>query len=347
MKTYLSLWFLRQGGGAESQILRHIEALRQHTKIQATIVCSKESTIEGQWIERWSAASHVLHRGTFVSYLSRDHAIGSVRKLLQRGPWIAFERTHPGFYELQAKSSMVSCMKHFFQILAYRYLADGLLVQTESAKLRWQEKLRTFPPEKIFVLPNIYDVQLEKQEKEIRRRIVMVGRLIPIKDYPLALEAFAILKTKIEFVVDIYGVGPEKTMLEKKAKDLGIGEIVNFRGFLTNKDEIYTGASLVLMTSHFEGSPNAIGEAMSYGLPVVTLDFDAGPRDLLGGLDRNQMITSRNPEELADLMLKQLSDPNRARNIGDENQKKIAQEFSGEQFAKKFSNALNSFLQSR
>lgn len=336
-KIFLSLFHLNAGGGAEEQIQLHLKALRANSDLNVSVVCGKNSSITGDGVLPQSSVGIIKPRGVFISYLSHDHLLGFIRKLLMRGRWIPFERTHPGFYEARGRDSFIRRWKHRFQIFGFRYFADALMVQTLSAREGWLKKLKSWPQEKIHVVPNIYLVQKERKIIEDHvPRLIMVGRLISMKDYPLALEAFGILKMKIKFQVDIYGVGEDDASLKQLAERLGISSLVNFRGFVASKDDIYDKADLLVITSQFEGSPNAIGEAMSYGLPVATLDFEAGPRDILGGLDHNQIVTSRSPQLLAELILKHLENQQWSREIGIKNQKRISKNYSEKEFLNKF-----------
>lgn len=334
---FLSLFHLNAGGGAEQQIQLHLKALQKNADLNVSIVCSKKSTITGQGIMQRSVLGIIWSPGIFISYLSHDHIFGFIRKLLMRGRWIPFERTHPGFYETRGRDSFVRRWKHRFQILAFRYFADALMVQTSSAQEDWLKKLLYWPKQKVHVVPNIYHVQKYRKVIEDRSpRLIMVGRLISIKDYPLAFQAFAILKMRMKFQVDIYGTGEEDAHLKQLAQKLDLASVLNFRGFVRNKDEIYENADLLVMTSQFEGSPNAIGEAMSFGLPVVTLDFKAGPRDLFNGFDERQMVEPRCADDLAELISRHLENPTWSRRIGAENQTLIRKNFSDVSFAHNF-----------
>jgi glycosyltransferase involved in cell wall biosynthesis len=340
--VFLSLFHLNSGGGAEEQIQLHLKALRANSDLNVSIVCGKDSTITGDGIVPQSSLGIIKRRGMFISYLSHDHLLGFIRKLFMRGRWIPFERTHPSFYEAIGRDSLVRRWKHRFQILAFRHFADALMVQTSSARDAWLKKMKSWPQEKIHVVPNIYLVQKERKIIEGRvPRLIMVGRLISIKDYPLAFEAFGMLKMKIKFQVDIYGVGPEDSNLKQSAQQLHLDDVVNFKGFVASKDDIYENADLLVMTSLFEGSPNAIGEAMSFGLPIVTLNFEAGPKDILGGLDHNQIVTSRSPALLAELILKHLGSQKWSKEIGLANQNRISKNYSDQEFSKKFLDALH------
>lgn len=340
---FLALWKLTSGGGAEKQIVHHLGALRSGLgQDRVKVLCNQDTSITGPGIQQTSLLNFLTLRGVFVSYLVHDHVAGFVRKILRCGPWIPFERTHPQYYEDQARLSLQQRLKHTSQIWIYSQFADALLVQTKSAKKAWELKLPAFPTNKIMVLPNLYELPetLPRASNNVFK-IIMVGRLDAVKDYPLALKAFSHLKTKSQFSVEIFGTGPERTNLENLSSSFGVPDVVQFRGFVGSKDDIYRSADLLVMTSKFEGSPNAIGEAMSYGLPVVTVDFEAGPRDLFGGIDPRQIETSRDPEKLAALIYKHITSPEWSKSIGLENRDRIKLEFSSKKFVERFEIILN------
>ncbi len=327
---------LKPGGGAEAQILLHLAALRKRTSIDSVILCDKSSPVEGKFVEHCSYWSMLFRKGIFVSYLSRDHLIGFIRKLMFRRPWIPFERTHPGFYETIGKKSIIKKLKHLLQVAIYSFFPDKIFVQTRAAQDRWSQKLPFFPPEKIIIVPNIY---LPQSSQFFRSghvpRIVLVGRLIAIKDYPLALAAFSFLAKKINFCVDIYGEGEQRDNLMKLSENLGLSKLIKFHGFFSDHEKIFKDVALLVMTSQFEGSPNAIGEAMARGIPIVTVDFDAGPKDMLG-LDENQIVNERDPQAISDLILKHLENKDWSQEIGRNNQRRILQNYSDDIFADKF-----------
>jgi glycosyltransferase involved in cell wall biosynthesis len=335
-KIFLTLSELKPGGGAEAQILLHLAALRKRTSIDSVILCGKHSPVEGEFVEHSSLSRMLFRKGFFISYLSRDHFIGFLRKLIFRGPWIPFERTHPGFYEAIGKKSITKKLKHALQVILYSVFPDKIFVQTQSARDRWSQKLPFFPSDKIIIVPNIYTPQPGQFFSYGNiPRIILVGRLIEIKDYPLALAAFHLLAKNIDFCVDIYGEGEDRDNIMKLAANLGLAKLIKFHGFVSDREEIFRGATLLVMTSQFEGSPNAIGEAMAHGIPIVTVDFDAGPRDMLGP-DENQIVKVRDPKAISDLIIKHLENPDWSEDIGESNRRRILQNYSEDIFASKF-----------
>jgi glycosyltransferase involved in cell wall biosynthesis len=114
--------------------------------------------------------------------------------------------------------------------------------------------------------------------------IGIVGRLVPIKNHRLFLEAAAKVisdnpRMKLRF--DVIGDGELRQDLEAYSRKLNISSQVNFLGWQKDLDKIYLGLDVVALTSNNEGTPVSLIEAMASGRIVVATDV-GGVRDLLG-----------------------------------------------------------------
>ena len=105
-----------------------------------------------------------------------------------------------------------------------------------------------------------------------------VGRLDPIKDQRLLLQAFSCLKhEKKNLRLVLVGDGPEKRNLESVRKRLSIGDRVVFLGERDDVDKILSAFDLFVLPSRNEGISNTILEAMATGLPVIATDVGGNP----------------------------------------------------------------------
>jgi glycosyltransferase involved in cell wall biosynthesis len=111
--------------------------------------------------------------------------------------------------------------------------------------------------------------------------VVGVGRLDPEKDFLTLLRAFNIVRRNREVRLMILGEGPERFVLESLAQELGITDVVALPGFVKNPLPYIAGASVLVLTSRFEGLSNVIIEALACGTPVVATDCPCGPREIL------------------------------------------------------------------
>ena len=108
--------------------------------------------------------------------------------------------------------------------------------------------------------------------------IIAVGRLTQVKRYDLMLETFSIVnKTMPNLHLLIFGKGDLRDQLKLRAVELGLGEVVHFKGVSKNLLPYYRGAKCFVLTSEIEGFGNVIVEAMSQGTPVVCFNCPGGP----------------------------------------------------------------------
>lgn len=129
-----------------------------------------------------------------------------------------------------------------------------------------------FNPKRAMVIPN----SLEKIPEPILRdksepaTILSVGRFHAAKDYLTALKAVKLLKEKgVKFQYVLIGYGDLESEIRKWISELELEAQIQVIINPENLDEYYRKADMFLMSSIFEGLPNAVLEAMSYSLPVV------------------------------------------------------------------------------
>ena len=112
-------------------------------------------------------------------------------------------------------------------------------------------------------------------------RLLFVGRLVHQKGCDILLDALARVR-HLPFTLDVVGDGPDRGALEAQAAAAGIADRVTFAGWVPRErmGEHFLAAAAFVLPSHIEGMPNALLEAMAYGLPVVATDVP-GNRDLI------------------------------------------------------------------
>jgi glycosyltransferase involved in cell wall biosynthesis len=109
-----------------------------------------------------------------------------------------------------------------------------------------------------------------------------MGRLIQVKGFDRLLSAFKQLAdTHPDWELVILGEGELRPELERQRTQLGLADRVHLPGFSDNPFLILRAAKLFVMTSHSEGFPYALLEAMSCGLPAVAMDCESGPREII------------------------------------------------------------------
>ena len=111
------------------------------------------------------------------------------------------------------------------------------------------------------------------------RVLVAVGRLVPQKGFDILIQALALLPADVRLV--ILGEGPQRMALRRQARSLGNAERVDMPGYCDNPQAEIAAADCFVLASRFEGSPNALVEALATGVPVVATDCPYGPDEIL------------------------------------------------------------------
>ena len=139
---------------------------------------------------------------------------------------------------------------------------------------------------------------------------VAAGRLSKVKGYDLLIKAFAeLLKHYPDMHLRLLGDGEERDSLQQLARDLRVDHHVHFHGFVEQPIDFFRSAKALVVSSHREGTPNVIPEAMSVGLPVVARDCSVGVRRLLRNGGSGVLVRGGEPDELAEGMLSVLNSP--------------------------------------
>ena len=115
-----------------------------------------------------------------------------------------------------------------------------------------------------------------------RQILLGVGRLSEEKNFTTLIAIFARLAPlHPDWDLVILGEGAQRAALSAQVQAGGLEQRVFLPGSVGNMGDWYAHASLYAMSSHFEGFPNTLVEAMAYGVPAVSFDCDTGPRDII------------------------------------------------------------------
>ena len=139
--------------------------------------------------------------------------------------------------------------------------------------------------DKLAFLPNPLSMQQSGPKNDFRAPIfITVTRLVEQKGLDVLLRACAKVFRVLPFWrLAIVGDGPLRQQLESLADQLGIADRVEWVGHVRDPAPYLRAAEFFVLTSRFEGSPNALLEAMALGLPAVISDASPGPIELIGG----------------------------------------------------------------
>ncbi len=140
---------------------------------------------------------------------------------------------------------------------------------------------------KVCVVPNPALMQGEAGEFERwaygEKAIVCVGRMEPVKQQDRLIRAFSYVRDNCpEARLIIVGDGKLRRYLERICREHNLDESVTFVGFSNNPGAYVKNARVFVLTSQAEGFPNAMVEAMAFGVPIVTTDSPGGCGEIVG-----------------------------------------------------------------
>lgn len=207
-----------------------------------------------------------------------------------------------------------------WQQIAMKWIAskvDGWVFQTEEQKEWYGNHLGQVHN---CIIPNAINEQfiLEPYIGERKNKIVTVGRLMPQKNQELLLRAFAKVAAVFPiYKLHIYGDGPLKSKLLQVAKELDIEDKIEFEGFISNISEKIKDAALFVLSSDFEGMPNALIEAMALGVPCISTDCNGGGAKYLIDNGVNGILVPKNDiAALSKGIIEILENPSKASKFG-------------------------------
>lgn len=220
-------------------------------------------------------------------------------------------------------------------------MADGCVFQTKEAQEWFPEKLQ----KKSKIIYNAVKEDFYQIERTpVRGEIVTCGRLVEQKNHALLIDAFSEVVKKYPFVtLKIYGEGALREKLQHQINDLGLEKKAFLMGATSDVEKVLQTADLFVLSSDYEGMPNALMEAMAAGVPCISTDCPCGgPRELLGD-DSNLLIPVGNKLGLEDKILDFFGNQTVLEECGKE-LKKIAKIFTPEVIEKKWIEYVNEIV---
>ncbi len=133
--------------------------------------------------------------------------------------------------------------------------------------------------------------------------VINVAALEHQKGQEVLLRAHAKLLAKgVDHRLVLVGEGARKDALSALARDLGVSGTVLFAGFRRNPYSLIARASALVLSSHMEGFALVIAEALALGVPVVSTDCEAGPREVLQDGRLGLLVPVNDDQKLAEAM---------------------------------------------
>ena len=137
--------------------------------------------------------------------------------------------------------------------------------------------------------------------------IVAAGRLADVKNYPLLIEAFGLVRQRTPAQLFILGQGDQEQALRELIQARGLGDAVHLCGFHVNPWKYMARADVFALTSRYEGFGNVLVEAMACGVPVVATS-SAGTREIVTTGEDGLLVERHEPAAVAAALDRLLND---------------------------------------
>ena len=228
-------------------------------------------------------------------------------------PVIISVRSDPNVDYASAKHKIIS---------AYLYgKAAGAVFQTPDAR----DFFPGFVAKKSTVIINpLHEKYLGRGiSKERRKAIVSVGRFHEAKDQLVLIKAFELLMADYpEYRLEFYGDASEDNtiaMVKEYIASHRLKDRVILKGGSDSLEKDIFDAAVFVLSSKYEGMPNALMEAMALGLPVVSTDCPCGgPASIIRDGENGLLVKVGDAEEMAAAIKKYLDHPEKAEELGRE-----------------------------
>ena len=206
--------------------------------------------------------------------------------------------------------------------------SSSLVLQTEEVQT-FYKKIKNL---NIEIIPNPLSLPklTHKQHPSISRKtICSVGRLInALKGFDLLIEAFSMIAEQYsDWNLVIVGEGRDRNTLETLIKKYDLEERVILTGNLENSRDAIVDAEIFVLSSHQEGFPNVLLEAMSVGLAVISFNCKYGPAEIIEHEVNGLLVEPSNVKALSLAMGRLIENEQLRKELAQKAKERVRQDF--------------------
>ena len=269
-----------------------------------------------------------------ISFMTTANIYASVLTKLTKTPSIISERVHPKYSDISNKWS-------YIRRKVYPY-ASKLVIQTDDIRTYF----KAFVPQKqLEIIRNpLSDDLIEKKDgSTLKENIILnIGRLDYQKNQDLLIKAFS----EIDFnpwKLVLIGDGNLKDEYKALVEQLNLQDHVEFTGNISDVSIYLNRASIFVFTSRFEGYPNALTEAMYYGLPCISTDCTSGPSELITNNENGFLFSVGDKKTLKEKLVQLMNDSNKRKELS-ENAMESTKNLNSSIIVEQWKNLINEVL---
>lgn len=171
---------------------------------------------------------------------------------------------------------------------------DKFVVLTEEDKGYWGNLPN------IAVIPNANTFVTDQIALLENKKVIAVGRYTYQKGFERLIKAWKMLASQFpDWKLDIIGEGEEHEALQKLIDSYRLGQQVTLVHPTQQIERMYRNASLLVLSSRYEGLPMVLLEAQAFGLPIVAFTCKCGPRDIVSDQETGILVAEGDIEGLA------------------------------------------------
>ena len=240
-----------------------------------------------------------------VSFIGRINALVLTAALGMNIPIVVSERNDPR-HDGRGKGMLAFCD-------ALYKTARAVVFQTNAEQECFSEAVKA----KSVIIPNPVSTEGVSRREPEGFSVVTAGRLAEQKNQKMLMNAMALVRREIpEASCTIYGEGELRQELESYVREKGLENTVFLPGHALDIHEKIADASAFVLTSEYEGLPNALIEAMMLGIPCVTTDYPGSEEVVEDGVT-GLIVPRRDAGALAQKLIALARDRELGENLGE------------------------------
>ncbi len=331
-------------GGAEKSLISLLPLL-DYSKVQVDLMLGVRGAVFEQYVPKEVNVMSIPHSCSLVfrigqtwfsilqRMMRRRHG-AEIRWMAMRGMYekskkeydvaVAYQQGFPTYYvarKVRAKRKYAwvnADLKNAGYCEAFNkpfYDSYDKVIPVSDVLCNLMKNTQYVDAEKLFTVYDVLNVDLIRRMSQEEHEnlshpdvtIVTTGRLVPPKNYILAVETAALLKKKgMDFVWYFVGEGSERIRIERLIQQYALEKQVRLVGMKPNPYPYMAMADVYVQTSSFEGFGLTINEARILHKPVVSTNFPVVYNQIKDG--ENGLIAEMNPESVAEKILMLIND---------------------------------------